>query len=108
MTEPIKPASDQDISRMRQGLMFPQGLAWYEVASLDARIEADRATIAELLAVLEKAKRSHYYCDDCWYSCPMAQDGCCNESIPKACNCGADYFNTQIDAAILRAKASHA
>ena len=33
----------------------------------------------------------HHYCDDCWYSCPLAEEGCCNGKVPKnKCNCGAE------------------
>ena len=31
----------------------------------------------------------HYYCEDSWYSCPKAEDGCANEGAGKECNCGA-------------------
>ena len=32
----------------------------------------------------------HYYCDDCWYSCPLAEDGCCDDNAGTDCNCGRD------------------
>ena len=45
-----------------------------------------------------KAKRSHTYCEDSWYSCPKAEDGSCNENYEEdECNCGADSHNTKID-----------
>src|SRR3990167_7975987 len=32
---------------------------------------------ARLTAALKKlGRRSHYYCEDSWYSCPKAEDGC--------------------------------
>ena len=56
----------------------------------------------ERLAAL--AKRSHYYCEDSWYSCPKAEDGCANESRGHECDCGADEHNAEVDAlmALLR------
>ncbi len=32
---------------------------------------------------------THLACDDCWYSCPLSEEGCCDES-QKGCNCGAE------------------
>lgn len=32
----------------------------------------------------------HYVCEDCWYSCPLSEDGCCDDRQPKECNCGLD------------------
>jgi hypothetical protein len=29
----------------------------------------------------------HYYCEDSWYSCPLAEGGCANEHL-RVCNCG--------------------
>lgn len=40
---------------------------------------------------LEQAQQlagRHYYCEDCWYSCPKAEDGCCDKSQGTECNCG--------------------
>ena len=34
---------------------------------------------------------SHYSGDDCWYSCPLSEEGCCNDTVEKdVCNCGYD------------------
>lgn len=45
------------------------------------------------------ARRGHYYCEDGWYSCPLAEEGCADDSIDKTkCNCGADKINAKIDA----------
>lgn len=30
----------------------------------------------------------HYQCDDCWYSCPQSEEGCCDEEQGTDCNCG--------------------
>jgi hypothetical protein len=46
---------------------------------------------------VEKYKREHYYCADNWYSCPLALDGCADDSQPKdKCNCGADKWNKEM------------
>lgn len=45
---------------------------------------------AALREALELGTRSHYYCEDCWYTCPKHPEGCCNEFEEDACNCGAD------------------
>lgn len=66
---------------------------------------------SELTDVLERignlAKRGHYYCEDQWYSCPKAEDGCANENAGDECNCGADEHNAEVDAlmALLRSNA---
>lgn len=43
---------------------------------------------------LEKAREisgGHFYDDnDCWYSCPLCEEGCCNDAIPKN-ECTCDY-----------------
>lgn len=39
----------------------------------------------------------HYECEDCWYSCPLSADGCCNENEAKdVCTCGRDERVKQI------------
>ena len=65
-----------------------------------------KAEREKLIGVLEKyGHRKHYYCEDCWYSCPKAEDGCCNDLIDKnKCNCGADEINVAIDAALAKVK----
>ena len=45
----------------------------------------------------QAAKRSHYECEDAWYSCPKSPSGCSNESEGEDCNCGADRHNAEID-----------
>lgn len=52
--------------------------------------------IETLRTALEKAKRPHYFCEDCWYTCPLHPEGSCNEHKPKVCDCGADEFNAEI------------
>jgi len=38
----------------------------------------------------EQVAGSHYECEDCWYSCPLSDGGCCDDRQPKECNCGRD------------------
>jgi len=49
---------------------------------------------------LEKLRRGHYYCEDCWHSCPKAEGGCCDESKGDECDCGADKHNAILDSVI--------
>ena len=58
----------------------------------------------ELLA----AKRQHYECEDCWYSCATI---CCDDQRHSdKCDCGADEHNALMEraAATLRASPSEA
>jgi len=52
----------------------------------------------EVRAFLEKSRKEHYYCDDCWYTCPKHQEGSCNENYSEdECICGADEYNAELD-----------
>lgn len=54
--------------------------------------------ISKLDELKELALREHYYCEDSWYSCPLAPDGSCNDSYPEdECICGADKINKKIE-----------
>lgn len=51
-----------------------------------------------LVSLKELALREHYYCDDCWYSCPKyPEDGCCNDEAGTDCNCGVDEHNKKVE-----------
>lgn len=50
-----------------------------------------------VISFLESSKRSHRYCDDCYYTCPKHPEGCCDDSLPDKCNCGADEYNDKVD-----------
>ena len=53
----------------------------------------------DVLKEIESLKRQHHYCDDPWYSCPLALDGCANNEYEEnKCNCGAEEQNKKIDA----------
>ena len=47
--------------------------------------------------LLKLATRKHYYCEDCWYSCPMAPDGSCDDSKGSGCTCGAEKNNMRVE-----------
>lgn len=52
----------------------------------------------EIIEAIEKlAYQKHYYCEDSWYSCPLATDGCADDLKPKECDCGADIKNQKLD-----------
>lgn len=56
--------------------------------------------VRELVDAARAARRQHTYVEDCWYSCPKAPDGCCDDSQGDECNCGADRINAALDAAL--------
>lgn len=67
-------------------------------------IERKDKLIEQLKKALESAKQQHYVNDDDnWYSCP-ASGLCSNDSAGTDCNCGADYVNSIIEAALSAAE----
>lgn len=50
-----------------------------------------------LIAGLRRLRRPHREVEDCWYSCPKAPEGCCDDGQGDECNCGADLHNALID-----------
>lgn len=62
---------------------------------LVAKMTDERQLIKELASL---ARRRHYHCEDSWYSCPKATDGCANDAMGDQCNCGADEHNAKVDA----------
>ena len=56
------------------------------------------AEIDKLRTWIDGNRRTHVQCEDCWYSCPKSEDGCCNEAMGDECSCGADETNAEIDA----------
>lgn len=60
----------------------------------------------QALETLEASRRSHYYCEDTWHSCPKHEDGCFNEMEGDECNCGADEVNEKIDQSITALRAA--
>lgn len=51
----------------------------------------------DIIKELEKLRRGHYCCEDCWYSCPKTEDGCCDDRKGDECDCGADEKNEILD-----------
>ena len=46
----------------------------------------------------DKAIRPHYYCEDPWYSCPLAPEGCADDSYAAdECSCGASKRNQVVE-----------
>ena len=70
----------------------------WEAAAADCALErrALRGLVADLREGLAASQISHKYVDDCWYSCPKAEDGCCDDSQGDECNCGADAWNARL------------
>lgn len=60
----------------------------------------ERAHVVVLKAALEAARVGHYFCEDGWYSCPLADGGCSDDTVRKECNCDAERHNAAIDAAL--------
>lgn len=50
-------------------------------------------------ADMEALKLVHHICEDCWYSCPLSKEGCCDDRETE-CNCGATAHNAKVDALI--------
>ena len=55
--------------------------------------------VDELIAKLEGLKVGHDTCEDCWYSCPKSDEGCCDDR-QEGCTCGADKHNAEVDSLI--------
>ena len=79
----------------------------HALTQTEAERDAQEERIAELEAenkrlrvfIDTKCRRIHYECEDCWYSCPKSEDGCCNDNV-EGCTCGADDWNARIDEAL--------
>ena len=56
--------------------------------------------IRRLREALDKSRRTHYICEDPWYSCPKSEKGCINEGQGDECNCGADKWNAYVDSVL--------
>ena len=89
--------------------------AWLCKACLEAALECavesgaqelnmnDKTTPLSTIAIdplvselLETFTMQHHYSDDCWYTCPKHQEGCCNDAEGDDCNCGADTYNAKL------------
>jgi len=70
------------------------------MAELDILIQKNN----KLISFLESHRKGHYYCEDGWYSCPKAEDGCSDDSQGEECNCGAEDYNKMIEELIEECK----
>ena len=85
-----------DVRTLQQYYMHANPVICTKV--LRAELARRDEVISRLKETLPTLKISHNYCDDCWYSCPKAEGGCCNDAEGEHCNCGADKHNAIIDA----------
>jgi len=60
----------------------------------------------EIISFLLNNKRKHNYCEDSWYSCPKAEDGCARDN-DGTCDCGADWYNAEVDKLITKIAEDH-
>lgn len=74
---------------------------YYRCDDVEKARAIDAAEIVRLREALSRCKRGHYYCEDSWYSCPLAEGGCANDSKAAVCDCGAEAFNAEIDAMLM-------
>ena len=68
-----------------------------------ATLPADEGTVRVPVEWLKRSKREHHICEDCWYSCPLSAEGCCDD-YQVECNCGAEQWNAEVDALLAAAK----
>lgn len=75
---------------------------WKATESMWAAWEARAGLVPEasFIEKLKGLKRGHDYCEDPWYSCPLAEDGCADDRKGPGCECGADAHNAKVDALI--------
>ena len=57
---------------------------------------APARTVEVAVEWLERRRRAHYDCEDCWYSCATLT--CDEQRRSDKCDCGADTMNAEIDA----------
>lgn len=76
---------------------------WLHHEKEEVRAVVERE-VDEVGRLKKLAHRVHTYCEDSWYSCPKAEDGCCDEHAGDDCNCGADEHNAEVEATIDRAR----
>lgn len=84
-------------------LAADESTAWHCAVARTLERDEARDRIDTLEGALREQQREHLYVEDCWYSCPKAEDGCCDERQGDECNCGADAANAKIDAVLASA-----
>ena len=45
----------------------------------------------------ELAMRTHYECEDPWYSCPKSREGTINDCKGDECDCGTEKHNEKVE-----------
>ncbi len=68
-----------------------------EIMNKTQSLEVAMQTAEAINKLLKLAKREHYYCQDCWYTCPQHPEGTCNDTKGDECDCGADRINKEIE-----------
>lgn len=68
-------------------------------SEMKRRLREAEVIIERYRQALEAARIRHYVSEDCWYTCPMSDEECCDDRVTE-CNCGADEHNAAIDAAL--------
>lgn len=56
--------------------------------------------INKLEGIRSAFTKSHYECEDSWYSCPKSEIGCSNDSLGDECSCGSDSDNALLNTLI--------
>ena len=78
----------QTLSEM---ISYARGLE-YSLSIKTQKIESCKSALVNLRI------ENHHECEDCWYSCPKSESGCCDDSVEKTrCTCGKDRNNQIID-----------
>ena len=84
-----------EVEHAKDNVIAMQKVAHY----INNELEKSHNRVKELEKFIdEECREGHRYCEDGWYSCPLASEGCSDDSIDQnKCNCGADKKNKEID-----------
>lgn len=63
---------------------------------MSGMVDVPHDDLLVVIGGLRRLARHHRYIEDCWYSCPKAPEGCCDDTQGDECNCGADENNALI------------
>jgi len=70
------------------------------IKAANTRATSDHTEVLKMaMDALNRMKRPHNYCEDSFYSCPKASEGCSDPRYENSdeCNCGADEANSIAD-----------
>jgi malate synthase len=101
------PRVDEELQRLNDAIRageecddVAEAYAWEFARQLERELAERDKLIEQMRDALKALKQRHYVNDDDnWYSCP-ASGLCSNDSAGTDCNCGADYVNSIIEAAL--------